>query len=106
MKSTSPPVVIDGWLYYYKNNIMHKTDRTAAMDIELYSSDSWNNAFQYRDGWIYFIKGSFGFMGSASIEKVRIDGTGNKTLASARATSSTLPAPSCIFLKRSWAIIH
>lgn len=61
------------------------TDGT--VNIPLYLLDQPLNGFQYRDGWIYFIRGSFGIMGSASIEKIRIDGTGHTALGNARATS-------------------
>ncbi|MCM3267596.1 DUF5050 domain-containing protein [Paenibacillus elgii] len=83
--------VIDGWVYYStvssaKKGI-YKMSADGTVNIPLYSSDQPLNGFQYRDGWIYFIRGSFGIMGSASIEKMRVDGTGHTALGNVRATS-------------------
>lgn len=80
--------VIDGWLYVVKNFMqLNKLSLDGRIDIPLLTSDKWITGLQYRQGWLYFINGSFGIMGSASIDKMRIDGTGHSSIANARATS-------------------
>jgi hypothetical protein len=42
---------------------------------------------QYRQGWIYLAVGNFRILGSGNIDKLRIDGTGENGLTTARANS-------------------
>lgn len=41
-------------------------DRASAVNFE---------SLHYHDGWLYYVKGAFGIMGSANIEKIRVDGS-------------------------------
>ncbi|WP_284645534.1 DUF5050 domain-containing protein [Paenibacillus silviterrae] len=81
--------VIDGWIYYLQNygkQIMKmKPDGTVV--IPVYTSDHFISALNFREGWLYLVSGTFGIHGTASIERIRIDGTGRQALAGARATA-------------------
>jgi hypothetical protein len=96
-------VVIDGWIYYVSQNGMqlNKMSGDGAVDIPLYTSKSGIITLQYSQGWIYMAGGHFGIMGSGTIDKLRIDGTGETGLMSARATSLYF-AGGTLYYNRMW----
>ncbi|MEF3308025.1 DUF5050 domain-containing protein [Paenibacillus sp. GYB004] len=82
-------VVIDGWIYYVSDNgiQLNKMSADGLVDIPLYTSAHLIRAIHYRQGWIYMGTGNFRIMGSGNIDKLRIDGTEETGLTTARATS-------------------
>ncbi|PYI51830.1 DUF5050 domain-containing protein [Paenibacillus flagellatus] len=80
--------VIDGWVYYVQGGTkLRKASPDGSVDIPLYESGEWISSLHYREGWLYFINGSFGVHGSAFIDRLRIDGTGHARLLETRATA-------------------
>ncbi|MUG73112.1 DUF5050 domain-containing protein [Paenibacillus validus] len=95
--------VLDGWLFYVKNGMqLNKLSLDGKVDIPLLTSDQLISGLHYRQGWLYFIHGSFGIMGSASIEKMRIDGTERSSLVHARATSLYLVDDDTLYFPQSY----
>lgn len=82
-------VVIDGWIYYvcHESMQLNKMSGDGLVDIPLYTSERGISALQYRQGWIYMADGHFGVLGFDYIDKLRMDGTGEIGLTTARATS-------------------
>jgi hypothetical protein len=82
-------VVIDGWIYYVCHNgvQLNKMSLDGLVDIPLYTSERGILTLQYRQGWIYMAVGNFRIMGSGNIDKLRVDGTGENGLTTARANS-------------------
>lgn len=82
-------VVIDGWIYYVCHNgvQLNKMSLDGLVDIPLYTSERGILTLQYRQGWIYIAVGNFRIMGSGNIDKLRVDGTGENGLTTARANS-------------------
>lgn len=70
-------LITDGWIYYGDNNQLFKMSLEGSSSIPLRKFDKPVNShtLNYHDGWLYYVKGSFGIMGSAAIEKIRIDGS-------------------------------
>lgn len=81
--------VIDGWIYYVKDGKqLRKMSADGSVDIPLHESARIPVfGLNYRDGWVYYVSGSFGVSRSASVERIRLDGTGRQALAEARATA-------------------
>ncbi|UUZ86436.1 DUF5050 domain-containing protein [Paenibacillus sp. P26] len=69
-------VIAGGWIYYGDDNELFKMSLEGSPGIPLRKFDKPVNfnTLNYHDGWIYYVKGMFGIMGSADIEKIRIDG--------------------------------
>ncbi|MCZ8517870.1 MULTISPECIES: DUF5050 domain-containing protein [Paenibacillus] len=70
-------LIAEGWIYYGTNNQLFKMMLEGSSSIPLRKFDQHVNfnTLNYHDGWLYYVKGSFGIMGSAVIEKIRIDGS-------------------------------
>ncbi|WP_165452342.1 DUF5050 domain-containing protein [Paenibacillus thalictri] len=70
-------LIVDDWIYYGNDNQLFKMSLQGSSSIPLRKFDEPVNfdTLTYNDGWIYYVKGRFGIMGSASIEKIRIDGS-------------------------------
>jgi len=70
-------LIADGWIYYIENNQLYKMSLEGSSIIPLRKFDQpvSSHTLYYHDGWIYYVKGSFGIMGSADIEKIRVDGS-------------------------------
>lgn len=81
--------IIDGWIYYVKDGRqLRKMSADASVDIPLHiSARTPLFGLNYRDGWVYYVSGGFGVSSTASVERIRLDGTGRQALAEARATA-------------------
>ncbi|SDC93496.1 protein of unknown function [Paenibacillus sp. UNCCL117] len=82
-------IIVDDWIYYTNGeNRLGKLSLDGSVSIDLHtSSRSPLSSFNYRDGWLYYVSGGFGVHGSASVERIRIDGSGREPLFEARATA-------------------
>ncbi|WP_248927583.1 DUF5050 domain-containing protein [Paenibacillus hamazuiensis] len=79
--------VVDGWIYFAQDNQLGKMSLDGSVVIPLYKADKVITALSYRDGWIYLARGLFGIQGAATIERIRVDGSGLEEIAMARTTS-------------------
>ncbi|TVY08479.1 DUF5050 domain-containing protein [Paenibacillus cremeus] len=81
--------VIDGWVYFTHifGKQLSKMRPDSQAVIPVYTSDKPIATLSYHDGWIYTVAGMFGIMGSATIGKLRVDGSQWTELMGARATS-------------------
>ncbi|WP_088830748.1 DUF5050 domain-containing protein [Paenibacillus tyrfis] len=81
--------IVDGWIYYVKDGKqLRKMSADGSVDIPLHEpARTPIFGLNYRDGWVYYVSGSFGVSGYASMERIRLDGTGRQALAEARATA-------------------
>ncbi|WP_240422004.1 DUF5050 domain-containing protein [Paenibacillus periandrae] len=95
-------MVADGWIYYVDNNELFKMSLEGSSAISVKKFDKYVNSLYYHDGWIYYVKGSFGFMGSADIEKIRIDGSEQTRVIGGVRASSLYFAGSKLYFAGSW----
>ncbi|MBU7314761.1 DUF5050 domain-containing protein [Paenibacillus oleatilyticus] len=81
--------IIDGWIYYVQDGKqLRKMSADGSVDIPLHEpARTPIFGLNYRDGWVYYVSGGFGISGYASMERIRLDGTGRQALAEARATA-------------------
>ncbi|TDF91845.1 hypothetical protein [Paenibacillus piri] len=70
--------------------------------IPLLTSNYPVTGLHYRQGWIYMTLGYFGMQRSSFIDKLRIDGTGQKGLGEARAASLYFAGPTLYLSENHW----
>ncbi|MEK8132645.1 DUF5050 domain-containing protein [Paenibacillus filicis] len=82
-------ILIDDWIYYVsQDKQLYKMNADGSVHILLHETTRPPlGKMNYRDGWLYYVSGGFGIAGSASVERIRIDGSAREALFEARATA-------------------